>query len=343
MTDSEVEEDQGLQQILPTSFGRQDRVVNTSAQIEQSRRKVDGWETGTKKQRKDGSGGTASASGSSDDSDDDSDDEDEFPTSHELVLKTHERAVTTATLDPSGTRLITGSSDCTLRLHDFSSMTPTTVRAFKSVDPTTTKQSGNNETHPIHQVLFNPISPSQILVITALPQAKILSRDGEVQSTFVKGDMYLRDMHNTKGHVSEVTSGAWHPTKRDLCVTAGTDSTLRIWDVNNPRSQQDVIVYKSKASGTAGRSRMTAVAWGSPAQGGPNILVSAAHDGSLIMWSGDGPYNRPAAEISQAHARDTWTSGLDISGDGRLVISRGGEDTIKLCDTRKFKDPVNKT
>ena len=85
---------------------------------------------------------------------------------------------------------------------------------------------------------------------------------------------------------------------------------------------------------------MTAVCWGSPVQGGNNVLVSAALDGSLVMWSGEGPYTRPAGEIRDAHARDTWTSGLDISADGRLVVTRGGDDTIKLWDTRKFKTPV---
>jgi len=328
-----------LKQFLGTdSFGKQSRKSNVEAQINQSKRNVDVSEKAIKAES-DGEGGDVNKD-SDDDSDDDSDEEDEFPVSHEMILKTHEKAVTTATIDPSGGRLITGSLDCTLKLHDFASMTPTTIRAFRSVDPTFTKTSANTETHPVHQVLFNPLSPSQMLVITALPQAKILSRDGDVQATFVKGDMYLRDMHNTKGHISEVTCGAWHPTNRDLCVTAATDSTLRIWDINNPRQQKEVIVHKSRAAGSAGRTRMTAVAWGSPLQGGPNMLIGAAYDGSLAMWSGEGPYIRPAAEIRDAHAKDTWTGGLDISADGRLVVTRGGDDTIKLWDTRKFKEPV---
>jgi WD40 repeat protein len=80
------------------------------------------------------------------------------------------------------------------------------------------------------------------IIASRLQQLKsqaLNERDGETIVTFAKGDMYLRDMHNTKGHVSEVTTGAWHPTDRNLCVTAGTDSTLRIWDINNPRSQKD--------------------------------------------------------------------------------------------------------
>ncbi|MEX1654242.1 WD40 repeat domain-containing protein, partial [Streptomyces pseudovenezuelae] len=36
-----------------------------------------------------------------------------------MVLKTHERAVTTVAVDPSGGRLATGSIDCVVNLHDF--------------------------------------------------------------------------------------------------------------------------------------------------------------------------------------------------------------------------------
>lgn len=344
MADDGETENDALQKFLgTTTFGKQARANNSGRQVEASRR-ADLLATsrengGTKKEE---SGDEEDEEDDhEDDDDDDDDDDDEFPTSHEMIIKTHDRAVTAATIDPSGARLITGSMDCTLKLHDFSSMTPTTIRAFKSVDPTAVKGSASAETHPVHQVIFNPLAASQVLVVTAQSQAKVFSRDGDVISEFVKGDMYLRDMHNTKGHISEVTAGAWHPTNRDLCATAGTDSTVRIWDVNAPRIQKEVIVHKSRAAGSAGRTRITALAWGSSAQEGHNILVAAALDGSLVMWSGEGPHTRPAGEIREAHKRDTWTSGVDISADGRLVVTRGGDDTIKLWDLRKFKQPVN--
>ena len=333
-----IEEDEALRDFLPSGFGKHAKEVDVAKQLEKSRRKVNVDPVDAMRSKE-----SASSYKNEDDSEEpsDSDDDDEFPISHELVLKTHERSVTTLTVDPSGSRLVTGSADCTVKFHDFASMTPTTLRAFKSVDPTATKLSANSETHPVHHVEFNPLSPSQILVISATPQAKIFSRDGEVLTEFVKGDMYLRDMHNTKGHISEITTGTWHPTDKNLCVTAGTDSTLRIWDTNMQRAQKSVIVHKSKAAGSAGRTRMTAVAWGSPVQGGSSILVAAALDGSLVMWGGEGPYTRPAAEIRDAHTKDTWTSSIAISGDGRTVVSRGGDHLIKLWDTRKFKQAIS--
>ncbi|KAI4194917.1 MAG: hypothetical protein LQ350_007493 [Teloschistes chrysophthalmus] len=344
-----IEENDALKSFLPNGFGKQEKETNIARQLEGSKRARPGkepLENVGKVRHPDLENNEADRDGEDDEDDEDDDDEDseeedEYPVSHELVLKTHERPITSMTLDPSGSRLVTGSTDCTVKFHDFASMTPTTLRAFKSVDPTASKSSASSETHPINHVEFNPVSPSAILVVSAIPQAKLLSRDGEPIAESVKGDMYLRDMHNTKGHISEITTGTWHPTNRDICVTAGTDSTLRLWDCGIRMMQKDVIVHKSRAAGSAGRTRMTAVAWGASPQGNSSSLVAAALDGSLVMWNGDGPYTRPSAEIRDAHQRDTWTGGLDISPDGRTVVTRGGDDTIKLWDTRKFKSPIS--
>lgn len=101
-----------------------------------------------------------------------------------------------------------------------------------------------------------------------------------------------------------------------------------------------MIVHKSRIAGSAGRSRMTAVAWGK-GQDGTSILLGAALDGTLLMWLGEGPFSRPTGEIRDAHTKDTWTSSIAISTDGRMAVTRGGDDTIKLWDLRNFKKPVN--
>jgi len=345
----DLAENDPMRAFLPASFGKKAKEADVAAQISRSKRKFDttpikavGNETEEEEARKiiQEPASKNYESDSNEDTDSDDSDDDEFPVSHEMVLKTHARAVTTIALDPSGSRLVTGSADCTLKLHDFASMTPTTLRAFKSVDPSAEKGSDKTETHPINHVEFNPNSAGKFLCISATSQGKVLNRDGDVLVEFKKGDMYLRDMNMTKGHISEITTGTWNPVDKNICVTAGTDSTLRIWDVNFKREQKHIMVHKSKSAGSAGRTRLTAVAWANQVQSDKNMLVAAALDGSLVMWSGDGPYSRPAAEIRDAHEPQTWTGGIDISSDGRMVVTRGGDNLIKLWDTRKFKSPV---
>jgi len=341
----EMAADDPMRAFLPTSFGKKTKEADVAAQIDRTRRKVEATTTAPAqiedhqhKAQEPASKDVSSEDES--DSDDESDDADEFPVSHELVLKTHDRAATTISLDPSGSRLVSGSTDCTVKLHDFAAMTPTTLRAFKSVDPHAGRASDNTEAHPINHVEFSPHTGSQFLCISEHPQARIMSRDGEVLTEFVKGDMYIRDMNNTKGHVSSISSGTWNPTDPNQIATAGTDSTIRIWDINHKRSHKEVLVHKDRTAGSGGRSKMIAVAWGSPMQGGNNILVATALDGSLVMWSGNGPHARPAGEIRNAHRSDTRTGGVDISPDGRMIVTRGGDDLIKLWDTRKFKMPI---
>ncbi len=65
------------------------------------------------------------------------------------------------------------------------------------------------------QVSWSPTGDA-FLVVTGSPQPKVYTRDGKEEGEFVRGDMYIRDMKNTKGHVSGCTGGAWHPT--DKCA-----------------------------------------------------------------------------------------------------------------------------
>jgi len=56
----------------------------------------------------------------------------------------------------------------------------------------------------------------------------------------MKGDMYIRDLKNTKGHICGLTCGEWHPRTKETVLTSSEDGSLRIWDVNNFLSQTQV-------------------------------------------------------------------------------------------------------
>lgn len=326
-----------LRAFLPSSFGKQVCARDQNIEFDKTRRtpKEQKGKDGEKpanndvreRQLKNKECSKDECGDEEDDDDDDDNDHDdgnendeyEFPVSHELVIKAHKKPVSSISLDPSGTRMVTASHDYTVKLFDFPSMSPDMLSPFRSVEP--------SESHHIHSATFSDNGQS-VLVVPAANQAKLLSRDGETLVEFVKGDMYLRDMHHTKGHISEITSGCWHPMDRNLLVTAGTDSTLRIWDVNNKRQHKDIIVHKSKTA-KGGRSRMCCVAW-APGEGGANSMIgTVAMDGSLMVYAGEGPFTRPAMEVRGAHQRESWTPSLVFSNDCRLLVTKGGDQTIK--------------
>eukprot|EP00967_Tisochrysis_lutea_P010386 scaffold11942_cov23-Tisochrysis_lutea.AAC.1 len=49
----------------------------------------------------------------------------------------------------------------------------------------------------------------------SIRMAKLYDRNGLTLGEFMRGDMYIRDMKNTKGHVTGLTCGQWHPTDRN--------------------------------------------------------------------------------------------------------------------------------
>jgi hypothetical protein len=62
------------------------------------------------------------------------------------------------------------------------------------------------------------------LVLLAM---QVYDRDGKERGEFLRGDMYIRDMRNTKGHISGLTAGVWHPTDKYTAMTCSEDGTVR--------------------------------------------------------------------------------------------------------------------
>ncbi|KAF8807194.1 WD40 repeat-like protein [Phlegmacium glaucopus] len=261
-----------------------------------------------------------------DPSDQETDNEDlpKFPITHEITLKDHTKVVSALALDPSGARIISGSHDYDCKLWDFGGM-DMRCKPFKSWEPA--------GTYHIHDLNFSN-DGSKFLCISGTTQAKIFDRDGEEQATFVKGDPYIRDMKNTAGHVGELTSCAWHPKDPKLFITSSADSTIRIWDVENKRKQKGVIVVKSKERGA--RTKVTACNYSPDG----NLIGGACLDGALHMWQTNSNFVRPNMTIENAHTKGTETGSLVFSIDKQTVLTRGGDDTVKLWDLRAFKKPL---
>lgn len=247
-----------------------------------------------------------------------------LPLEHNVSLKDHTKTISALAVDPSGTRVATGSHDYEVKLWDFGGMTQS-FRPFRTWEPA--------ENYPVVQLDFSPISRN-LLCVNATTQPRVYDYQGDELAVYRKGDVFMRDMKHTTGHVTEATCGAWHPTDTNTFMTGGSDSTIRVWDIDFLASQKIVIVVRSKERGT--KTKVTAATYTPDAR----AIVAACQDGALHMWSTSGSYARPSATVERAHANHAGASGLTVASDSVTIASRGMDDTVKLWDLRSLKRPV---
>ncbi|KAF8649900.1 hypothetical protein AX16_005659 [Volvariella volvacea WC 439] len=247
-----------------------------------------------------------------------------FPITHEVQLNEHTKVVSALSMDPSGARVLSGSHDYDCKLWDFGGM-DSRCKPFKSWEPA--------GTYHIQDVKFSN-DGQRFLVVPGTLQARLYDRDGEEQAVFIKGDPYIRDMKHTAGHVGELSSCCWHPTDSQTFITGSADSTIRIWDVENKRKQKSVIVVKSKDRGA--RTKIAACSYSIDG----NLIGGACQDGALHMWQASSNFVRPSMTIEGAHKKGTVVGSMTFSVDGRTLMTRGEDETVKLWDLRSFKKPL---
>eukprot|EP00903_Cladosiphon_okamuranus_P014177 g13174.t1 len=252
-----------------------------------------------------------------------------LPVSHEVQLSGHRKGVTALALDRAGGRVATGSNDYKVKLFDFGGMDKRHL-PFREIEP----EEGN----VVVSISYSGTGHA-FLACTAGSQPKVYDRDGNQLAHFVRGDPYLKNMASTKGHVTRVTGGDWHPTKRNEMLTCSVDGTVRIWNLTGKLAFDNLInqsVIKLR-SARALKLGCTAAVYH---QEGRRI-AAGGEDGSLHLID----LNRPHVKhdvVRDAHTGCGLTS-ISFNGDGHLVATRAMDDTVKLWDIRKLGGGVVKT
>ncbi|CAN4113715.1 unnamed protein product [Withania somnifera] len=262
------------------------------------------------------------------DSEDDMEEEEEeqnryrIPLSNEIVLKGHTKVVSALAVDHSGSRVLSGSYDYTVRMYDFQGMNAR-LQSFRQLEPF--------EGHQVRSLSWSPTA-DRFLCVTGSAQAKIYDRDGLTLGEFVRGDMYIRDLKNTKGHISGLTCGEWHPKTKETILTSSEDGSLRLWDVNDFKSQKQVIKPKLARPG---RVPVTTCAWDREGK----RIAGGVGDGSIQIWNlKPGWGSRPDIYVANAHSDDI--TGVKFSSDGRILLSRSFDGSLKVWDLRQMKEPL---
>uniref|UniRef100_A0A7N0V9E8 Transducin/WD40 repeat-like superfamily protein n=1 Tax=Kalanchoe fedtschenkoi TaxID=63787 RepID=A0A7N0V9E8_KALFE len=245
-----------------------------------------------------------------------------IPLSNEIVLKGHSKVVAALAIDHSGSRVLSGSYDYTVRMYDFQGMN-SRLQSFRQFEPF--------EGHQVRALSWSPTA-DRFLCVTGSAQAKIYDRDGLTLGEFIKGDMYIRDLKNTKGHITGLTCGAWHPKTKETILTSSEDGSLRIWDVNDFKSQKQVIKPKLARPG---RVPVTTCTWDFEGK----RIAGGVGDGSIQLWTlKPGWGSRPDTYLEKCH-EDEITC-LKFSSDGQMLLSRSCDGSLKVWDLRQTKKPL---
>ncbi|KAF8007231.1 hypothetical protein BT93_K1282 [Corymbia citriodora subsp. variegata] len=258
------------------------------------------------------------------DSDEEEEEENRYriPLSNEIVLKGHTKIVSALAVDHTGSRVLSGSYDYTVRMYDFQGMN-SRLSSFREFEPI--------EGHQVRNLSWSPTA-DRFLCVTGSAQAKIYDRDGLTLGEFVKGDMYIRDLKNTKGHISGLTWGEWHPKTKETILTSSEDGSLRIWDVNDFKSQKQVIKPKLARPG---RVPVTTCTWDREGK----CIAGGIGDGSIQIWNlKPGWGSRPDIHVEKAHSDDI--TGLKFSSDGKILLTRSFDGSLKVWDLRLMKNPL---
>ena len=317
------------------------------------------------------------ADGDEDDARGDGDSEDErderLPVSDEAKMEGHRKVVSALALEHTGSRLLTGSHDYTVRMYDFNGM-KRDLRPFREITP--------SDGYPVHALSWSP-SGDRFLVVTGGAQPKVFDRDGRELGECDKGDMYIRDMKNTKGHCSPCTGGVWHPLRHDTALTAGADGTMRTWALDrlgDARGAQAAVLKPQLSK--PGRFQVTSCAYSADGA----LIAGGVTDGTIQLFPSDNSDRRANAGVAsvsgargasagaayrsasvglvlppsqQCHVDNAWSfagrprtlirdahpagesvTSLAFSRDGHTLLSRCADGTLRVWDVRRFKTPV---
>ena len=156
--------------------------------------------------------------------------------------------------------------------------------AFKSVEV--------EDGHSVTSISHSP-SGDRFIVCTTSCQPKIFDREGQLLNTFCRGDMYLRDLSNTKGHTMETTGCQWHPTDKNFILTSGLDGSLRIWDLRGEALfgnliNKHVLKIRPKTGQITVRLGATCCCYSRDG----SRAIAGVSDGTIHIWFTHSHYNK---------------------------------------------------
>lgn len=253
-------------------------------------------------------------------------------------------SVSALCFEPSGSRLVAGHRDGTLRFYDFHGMKPTTNASngvyyppFRIVD------SDNDPLDSTGRHVLTCLGPSPSgaswIVGSTSSQPKVIDREGSsTLFNFVKGDNYVTDSSNTKGHTAPVTGVAFHPLVKETCFTCSRDGSIRQWDVSGRGKmvfQKWLVCQKVIGKCKNEKGQRTQITSNISVHPSGRKLVVGTSCGSIQIWNcfGPGLNTRALGAVFSAHGDMKPVTHVCFSNDGNLIATRSDQDdTVRVWD-----------
>jgi WD40 repeat protein len=253
-------------------------------------------------------------------------------------------SVSALCFEPSGARLVAGHRDGTLRFYDFHGMKPSTSSSddvyytpFRIVD------SDNDPLDSTGRHVLTCLGPSpsgdRWIVGTTSSQPKVIDREGSATLfNFVKGDNYVTDSSNTKGHTAPVTGVGFHPLIKDICWTCSRDGSIRQWDLSGRGKmvfQKWLVCQKVIGKCKNEKGQRTQITSNIGIHPSGRKLIVGTSCGSIQVWNcfGSGLNTRPLGAVYSAHGDMKPITYVCFSNDGNRIASRSDQDdTVRIWD-----------
>ena len=254
-----------------------------------------------------------------------------IPMSHVIRFRHSKKTeINSLDIDHKNNRLVTGGTDGIVKIWDFNSLT-------RRPKPNHSVDCSEEKDFPVVSVSWSP-SGGFFLVCTENSQAKIISREGVEEISCLKGDNYLVDIRNTKGHTYGIRDGKWHPLEKNLFLTSSVDATLRLWDIYSKQFGIDSdIAHKNIFKVKTLKNKKIPVNCCNFNRDG-KIIIGGVNDGSIQLFTVKSYL--PQIYIPNAHENNCEISSIVFMENNRNFYSRATDNTMKLWDIRKYNKPV---
>uniref|UniRef100_A0A914BW91 Gastrulation defective protein 1 n=1 Tax=Acrobeloides nanus TaxID=290746 RepID=A0A914BW91_9BILA len=251
-----------------------------------------------------------------------------IPAACEVVIKHSNKPITAICFDHQGSKFAVGGYNYAVQLFEFQKM-DMSMKPFREIYPC--------ESHIINSLAFST-NGENLLVASGNAQLKLLDRNGQQWCETVRGDQYLVDLANTKGHTSAVNCCQWHPLNKKEFLSCADDGTLRIWSLDDYKEITKCINTQQKVIKTRNAGGKRAIPTACCYSNDGRLIGVGCDDGSIHIWKHGKIYVNTTYLNRTAHSGPITC--LAFSPDGEKILSRSLDDTMKLFELKNFKQPL---